>query len=191
MNAKQIKTAFLSDIDALIDLTKEQAEKQNGYTLESYIEVYGNIPVKKRNQLTETFLMQADGADQNWDFQYGDFKCSFTPEWAMMIRKGVSHFPQGSSPTSTGTVTHRDLRAKEMQKGISLLRELYHGRSYVTEQQNTDAKNSVIRQYKKAGENDLIRLCWKYITNPVDLEGVHIAWENEPVVKFEAYEAAY
>lgn len=191
MNAKQIKTAFLSDIDALIDLTKEQAEKQSGYTLDSYIEVYGNIPVKKRNELTETFLMQADGADQNWDFEYGSFKCSFTPEWAMMIRKGVSHFPSGSAPTSTGTGTHRDLRAKEMQKEISILREFYHGRSYVTEQQNTDAKNSVIRKYKKAGENDLIRLCWKYITNPVDLEGVHIAWETEPAVKFERYEAAY
>lgn len=46
------------------------------------------------------------------------------------------------------------------------------------------AKQRVLNTYEKSKPNDLIRLCWKFIRNPAELEGVHYHWIN-PTVKFE------
>ena len=51
MNAKQLKTAFLSDIDALIQLTAEDISKGFVYTLESFIEVQEPLTQKKRIEI--------------------------------------------------------------------------------------------------------------------------------------------
>ena len=187
MNAKQLKSAFLSDIDALIEITAEDAREANGCTLASLLEVQEPLTPKKRAEITENYLKWAEGSRDNWSFEYGAGKYEFSPVMAPSIRAGVIHFPEGNKQTSNGTGTGKNLRCNQMQEKIADMRELYQGRSYVKPEENEAQKNRIIMEYKKAAKGDLIRLCWSYITNPVELEGVHVAWKEEPKVKFEPY----
>lgn len=190
MNAKQLKTAFLSDIDALIQLTAEDISKGFEYTLDSFIEVQEPLTPKKRIEITENYLRLQECSNENFSFKYGAAKYELSPIMAPSIRAGVIHFPEGKNPTSNGSGTRRNMRAKQMQKKIDDFRERYQGREYVKPEENEAAKTAVIREYKKAGENDLIRLCWKYITNPAEVEGVNVAWKEEPKVIFEPYKVS-
>lgn len=74
-----------------------------------------------------------------------------------------------------------------MQSEIADLRADYHGRAHWSLEANESAKKAVILDYKKAQPNDLIRLCWEWITNPNNIEGVSIPYSVEPKVIFTPY----
>ena len=123
MNAKQLKTAFLSDIDALIEITAEDISKGFEYTLESFIEVQEPLTPKKRIEITENYLKLHECSRENISFEYGAAKYEFAPVMAPSIRAGVIHFPEGKNPTSNGSGTGRNMRAKQMQEKIEDFRE--------------------------------------------------------------------
>ena len=104
-------------------------------------------------------------------------------------------FPSGIAPKGNGIGTGAQKRQKEFQRKIQDLREVYQRKADLPEgmsvciggkwMNNKDiiSKKQAIK--KMAETDELVRLCWKYISNPVELEGVHVAWKEEPKVIFE------
>ena len=196
MNAKQLKTAFISDIDALIKLTAEDVSKGFEYTLESFIEVQEPLTPKKRLEITEKYLRLHELSDENISFEYGAAKYELSPVLSVYLRGIVSaKFPNGSKPEQKEkSKKEQDKNGLDFQQKIKIYRDAYQNGEteykiwgYFSESWKTMYKEEVIEKYEKAAENDLIRLCWKYITNPAEVEGVNVAWKEEPKAIFEPY----
>lgn len=121
-----------------------------------------------------------------------------------------NNWPEGKEPTHKNwTKRVLDSNANELQKKVMEWREDYNieietfesVKKYYSWLDDSSIENKVIelnnnslaakervkREYKKSKPGDLIRLCWKFITDSRELEGVHFAWVD-PKVTFEPYE---
>ena len=100
--------------------------------------------------------------------------CSFPGYYVATILK---RFPDDrKAKHKTKTRKWNDLNGKDFQICVMEMREDFQGKGYLTGKQSLDSRRGVIKKYKKSLKNDLVRLCWKFITDEKELEGVHYPW---------------
>lgn len=122
--------------------------------------------------------------------KYDQFEINFDVGQSIFLARKVKNgFGNGESKQPTkDKASELNCRSKKMQGDIADLRADFHGEVYWSDESKKQAKKAVLSAYKKAESNDLIRLCWKYITNPKKIEGVNIPYSEEPKAIFTPYE---
>lgn len=194
MKATEIKNNVINDLNLVVNLAIEQAEKGNCLfdTLDEYIEKTGANTPDKKEQATRDFIFYSDASevlDERFSLKYGQFEMNFDVQLAIYLpRKVKNGFGNGETKQPTkNKASELNHNAKRMQSIIADLRQDYHGVDHLDAEQNESRKKAVILAYKKANENDLIKLCWKWIISPLNIEGVHIPYKEEPKAVFTPY----
>lgn len=99
----------------------------------------------------------------------------------------------GNGKSKPTTISKRilDFNGIELQKKIMIYRNAYLYGSCSYEESTSSyfgykrtakmSREEVVTKYKNSKPGDLIRSCWKFITNPETLEGVHTPWVDPQV----------
>jgi hypothetical protein len=179
MKTQELKQQVMNDLNDILEMSISEIEKQ--------------WEPKSEGMKTEDYLCyNQDVLPETWEIKHEQLSFSFPGTMAHSIAKMVkSKFPNGKIPKNRDkTKRQHDFNCKGFQGYVMELREFYNGREYVSDDDNMAAKKDVIKKYENSKPCDLIRLCWKFITDPDELEGVHFPWVN-PVVKYTAYKQEY
>lgn len=192
MNSNEIKNAAILDLEMLVEMAIKEAEKTPG----SFDENMQNRNPKtgdKKDDCTFDFIRQSGDWNfdyqmaENWNFKYDSFKFSCSILQAIhLIRplKRISDCPKVAT-SKAGKPNNNNSNAFQLQ--ISKYRRIHQLSYYGEPETGLKAKNDLIGQYKKSGQSDLIRLCWKYITNPAQIEGINCPYSEEPRAIFTPY----
>ena len=179
MKAKQTKQTVLAELELITDLAigdvkNAMPEDVFGYYMDEINQAKGIKQAGKKSHLVN---LNHSLSDQMYSIEIENGKIEFpiggVPSVLYRIKKD---WPENVKKENTGGAG-RGANGKMMQAGVMELRQRW---------QDVEKRNSILNQYKRAGKNDLIRLCWKFITDARELEGIHFAWVN-PVVKYERY----
>ena len=179
MKAKQTKQTVLAELELITDLAigdvkNAMPEDVFGYYMDEINQAKGIKQAGKKSHLVN---LNHSLSDQMYSIEIENGKIEFpiggVPSVLYRIKKD---WPE-KIKTMNGSGKGMNRRGKSMQSKVMELREDW---------QDIEKRNSILNQYKRAGKNDIIRLCWKFITDARELEGVHFAWIN-PVVKYERY----
>jgi len=179
MKAKQTKQTVLAELELITDLAigdvkNAMPEDVFGYYMDEINQAKGIKQAGKKSHLVN---LNHSLSDQMYSIEIENGKIEFpiggVPSVLYRIKKD---WPE-KIKTMNGSGKGMNRRGKSMQSKVMELREDW---------QDIEKRNSILNQYKRAGKNDIIRLCWKFITDPRELEGIHFAWVN-PVVKYEQY----
>jgi len=171
--AKELKQQVLTDLNTILEMSISEVENNTGE--------------KPEGMKTEDYLFcNQEFLPETWELKHEQLSFSFPGSMIDGITKMVkSKFPEGkTSKHKNKTRKWNDLNGKDFQICVMEMREDFYGKEYLTDKQNLDSRRGVIQKYKKSVNGDLIRLCWKFITDQCELEGVHFAWVN-PVAKYE------
>lgn len=194
MQATAIKNKAIGDIQAVLNIAIETAEKNGAFSwsLSEHIQKKQAKTPEKREDAIQEYLQYSDASEllsEKITLKYDLFECNFMlGESIWLGRKIKNGFGNGKTEQPTkNKPSILNIRSKKMQSEIADLRADYHGRAHWSPEANESAKKAVLLAYKKAQPNDLIRLCWKWITNPNNIEGVSIPYSVEPKVIFTPY----
>lgn len=184
MNLNEIKQAAIADLELLVEMAIKEAEHDR-YTFESYKEVRSPKNAKELDKITFDFLDMSgkrwkfeNAVDEQWSFKYGSFEFSCSILQAIDIKRQLKNIAECPKKASEKTGRMPNINSNRFQAGIAELRRIY---------QQGNETDEIIKQHKKAGKNDLIRLCWKYITDPVKTEGINLPYSEEPKAIFTPY----
>jgi len=179
MKAKQTKQTVLAELELITDLAigdvkNAMPEDVFGYYMDEINQAKGIKQAGKKSHLVN---LNHSLSDQMYSIEIENGKIEFPIGYVPLILYGVKKEWPEKIKTMNGSGKGMNRRGKSMQSKVMELREDW---------QDIEKRNSILNQYKRAGKNDIIRLCWKFITDPRELEGIHFAWVN-PVVKYEQY----
>jgi len=158
MNAKEHKIAVLSELQEIQKMCISEVEEMTG---EKFAEFSGDV---------DMFFRQCwRDLPENWQIKTGQAEINFPSDQVCSVLAGVrKNYPQ-TEPKHTGSgYIRKSLSAAQYQREVENMRQLY--------------KTEPEKVKRLSEKSDLIRLCWKYISDPNEVEGVHFAWIN-PVVK--------
>jgi hypothetical protein len=198
MEHKNLKNKVLNDLQLIIDLAMEDVKNNSGTT-----DHLQNFSGKKLAEQKDGLI--AKGYGSRWsgnptlfsietDSQKIEFPASYSNSLRYAIKNGW-----GDGTTKQPVKNRRkelEARGNGLQEMIMTYRlacingshsyEYNMGIYFGYTKTKTIFREEVIELYEKSKPDDLIRLCWKFITDTKELEGVHYPWIN-PVVKFEPY----
>ena len=194
MKAIDIKKQAIEDLQLIINMAIEQAENNICLfdTLDEYKKVKGAKTPTQKEELTHEFIYyshESEVLNERFSLKYGHFQMNFDTGQAIFLSRKIKNgFGNGKSEQPTKNKrSELDYTSKELQTKIADLRHDYRFSDYLTIEQNESRKKAVISAYKKAEPNDLIRLCWKWITATKNIEGIHIPYSEEPKAIFTPY----
>jgi len=188
MSTKEIRTAAMNDLKKWIDTTIHDIETEPGDTLAAFIEMkQAKTDLQVRNA-TYDFIYYNTEERENSSLFYGDFQFELSVCQAVdLLPKIKANFVECPKNKVVEKRNAFDkTRSINDQKYIERLRNEFNGVG-ISEEHKEAYKNRVLKAYSKANNNYLIKLCWKYITNPQKIEGVNIPYEVEPEVIFTPY----
>ena len=194
MQAIAIKNKAIGDIQAVLEIAIETAEKNGAfsYPLSEHLDKKQAKTPDKREDAIHEYLQYSDASEllaEKITLKYDLFECNFMLGESIWLGRRIKNgFGNGKSEQPTkNKASVLNVRSKKLQAEISDLRADYHGEKYWSDESKASAKKAVLLAYKKAQPNDLIRLCWKWITNPENIEGVNIPYSVEQKVIFTPY----
>jgi len=181
---------FFITVKNLIDSTVQKIESERpGETLAAFIDrKQAKTDLQVRNATHDFIYFNTEELENN-HFEYGLF------QFELSVCQAVDLLPRIKSNfvecPKNKVVEKRNAfdktRSIDNQNEVEKYRRIYQLTYWGSEETSIKAKNDLIKQYKKAGASDLIRLCWKYITNPATIEGVNVPYIEEPKVVFTPY----
>lgn len=185
MNHKELKQQVLIDLNTILNMSVQEIETKSQHTIPELCELFTTR--HRKADITDVLQYESNRLPENWEIKHEQLMFSFPGSMAFdMVKMVKNGFSDGSEPKhKEKTKREYDYSGKELQQRIMNWRHAYQSKDGYTFIENysskTMYKEQVIEKYEKSKPNSPIRLCWKYITNPVELEGVHFAWQN-PVV---------
>jgi len=203
MKHLELKNSVLSDLQLITDLAIEDIKNdnvKNGWKddTDEFIENGEWFDKKRENRIYELIRRNYDlFPAENIELEYCRGKYTFPIQQAPILQKEIkSKWGNGKFSVKNKTTHQLNDRSKDLQKQIMNYREAYQNGSYTYNEYQgsyfgyyetkTIFKEQVIQMYERSEPGDIIRLCWKFITSPETLEGVHTTWVD-PQVKFEPY----
>jgi hypothetical protein len=194
MEATAIKNKAIGDIQAVLEIAIETAEKNGAFSwpLSEHIQKKQAKTPDKREDAIQEYLQYSDASElltEKITLEYDLFQCDFMVGDSIWLGRRIKNgFGNGKSEQPTkNKPSELNFRSKTFQSKIANLRADYQRAAYFPSKEAESAKKAVLLSYKKAQPNDLIRLCWKWITNPKYIEGIHTAYKVEPKVIFTPY----
>jgi hypothetical protein len=208
MKAIDLKNKAMDELKELINLAIDETERQGCLFSEYYNIKQPKTSDQMENTLYE-FLLYNDkkgNMDNIWELQYDNFKMSMPlSQVVFMIRRIKNGFGNGKSEQPTkNKQSELNVRSKKLQQQIEDWRKIYNRKlidaemvkdiPYYTTKIITEYNDNVIWEKQKvmnvwdnSAKNDIIRLCWKYITNPNEIEGINTPYMEEPKATFTPY----
>jgi len=190
MENLEIKNNVLNELNNILNISVQKIEEETGENLQEFIKRNSYF----KSNIDEFLSMNSYLLPDLLDISLNGFKMNFPSlSVAWLITDVKSKFPKDVIPKNRSkSKKQNDYSGLELQRRICIYREAYqNGISYDYPKYSRGeiTKKTVENLYNKSKPNDLICLCWKYITDPRNLEGIHYHWEN-PVAKYEPYDDA-
>lgn len=182
MNATEIKNNAISDLELLVEMAINEAEISYKYSFSEFYQS-GITHTRRRKKPTEIdsksdFISYSDNSKLDFNLKYDRFEFNFPLSQSVYLIPAFKNLHECPKKASDKTGRVPNDNSNRFQSQIAELRRIY---------QQGNESDVIINQHKKAGKNDLIRLCWKYITNPVQAEGINLPYSEDPKAIFTHY----
>lgn len=192
MKHSEIKNLVLFELDDIKNMAIKDSEQQSGIKFSDYChEKNALTPAKKAAaEIDFIFYCRAD-LPENWTLKYEQLEISFPTDYVPTIHLNIKNqWGTGKTKQPVKAKKHLNARCKELQNQVAEYRSKFIGEYQNTswgEKSRTQVKNEVLKLHKKADASDIIKLWWKFITNPAKVEGINTPWKEEPKALFTPY----
>lgn len=188
MNHNNCKKQLLSDIDNLIKLVTD-TNMHDGSTFEDYLKFENSKTPAQILKSAEEYSSRVDHLIKPGEpkkFEYDTFNCVFNICSSFFLKRFIKiRWGDGGQKQKPNKITPLSRCLYDIhQRTVLKYREEFHGTGIKCKNQKKYIKDKLLKIYKKSAKNDLINLCWKFISNPDFIEGIHIPYTEEPKAIF-------